>query len=404
MLNKLNDIKSRLISESAFGIAVHRIDEESVHIDAIRLVKTQDRIYIDGRWSGIKSWEELWQILDSKSPVWLSISGRGLLTRKVNYTEGENLLGKILPNARLEEFLVQTMETSKGELFVSIVRKEIIEHILAGFRENAIFVTDISLDCFSVPVLIENELIKDDELLTSFSRLKTDHNKILEITAHAGKTETVGIGNDHVDGALIIPFANAFALLLGNAEKRHLEPDELPLRKDDFIFRQRIKYTSIAALIIFLVLLAVNFLFYSSYNSKQAKLTEQLMRNEQIIIQLEKLQEEYEVKNTLFEKSGLNSETRYSFYADRLASVLPDGIYLTQMTLDPLSNKIKEDEPVDTRKNTVYVAGTSNASNILNDWVRKIRKFAWVEDLELINYESEASMHKASFELEIKVK
>ena len=402
-MNLLNDIKSRLISESAFGVSLHFIDDDTFHINALRLTKSQDKIEISGSWTDLPSTESLFKILNSKSPVWLSVSGKGILTRKVPYSEGENLLGKILPNARQEDFLIQTAETGiANEIFVSIARKEIIEKILDQFHNHSLFVTAVSLDCLSLEVLPENNLIKNGSIHTPFSRMEIKDSKISEIISESDRGEPLMIGNDMVPSELIIPFADAFARLLDTGNYQ-LQDEELPLRNEDYLYKRRIKYISTGALTGFLLLLLINFFFYSSYNSKKSRLEEQLVKNEQTIVHLEKLKEEYSVKNTLFEKSGIDKETRYSYYADRLASVLPDGIYLNQMALDPIAKKIKEDEPVEMKKNIIFITGTSSSSNILNNWIHKIRNFSWVEDLEILNYESETSMQQADFELEIKV-
>ena len=399
------NIKTILKTTYAYGVSIHLVDDDNYEIQAVCLNQTKDNIEITGKWDNLNSLDELSEVITSKYPIWLSVSGRGILTRKITISEGESILGKVLPNAHEDDFFMQKIESNiENQSFVSLVRKEIIQGIIQWFNNEGYFVTNLSLDCFVLSLITENNIFKGDLIDTGKQTISFENNKISAIDLNQGEGQSIQLDNEQLNPELILSFFGAFSILVGIELYDDIEDETIILRKEDFKFKQLIKVISVGALVLFLLLLSLNYMFFSSLNSRQTRLTQELETNRQIIVKLEKLQEEYKVKESLFEKSGLSAETRYSFYADRLVSVLPKGINLTQLNMDPVMKKIKEDEPIETEKNIINISGSSKTSNILNKWVRNIREFNWVEDIEIINYESEPAAQNANFEVQIVIK
>jgi len=54
--------------------------------------------------------------------------------------------------------------------------------------------------------------------------------------------------------------------------------------------------------------------------------------------------------------------------------------------------------------NTIHITGSVSQSIILNNWLKKLKKLEWIENVDIIEYNQEIASIPAIFELEIELR
>ncbi|MBA7543582.1 hypothetical protein ES705_35913 [subsurface metagenome] len=127
-------------------------------------------------------------------------------------------------------------------------------------------------------------------------------------------------------------------------------------------------------------------------------MSDKLAYYETFFIQRDSLRSEILMKTKLINQVGLKHNTRYGYYADRIAATVPKGVVLDELTINPIEDKVKANKPLHF-SSFIRVKGGSRGSILLNDWLRELDKYKWIKDIEIIDYEKTASTGK--FEIQI---
>src|SRR6218665_2723775 len=108
-------LKKRVSNRSATGIEVI-LKENEFSFNLVALRKNGNKIGIEKQAEGIKTAAELNTLVDKKAPLIVSITGRGVIHKRVNDNERpyvlSTLLNKSMPGATLHDFNVQVTEVN----------------------------------------------------------------------------------------------------------------------------------------------------------------------------------------------------------------------------------------------------------------------------------------------------
>jgi hypothetical protein len=396
-LKLLDTIKRRLINTVA-GVTVHYVkaDEYTISFVVMKLVKGKTQI-IDSE-SG-SDMEVLLQKLDKSIPVWLTVTGRTVITRKLNTDPGDNYLNHILHNAKESDFRVSFRKTSRGEVVVSAVRNEHVEEMLKNFQEHSFSVIGLSIGPSPLILPVELDLLKDSSVSVPGYILNFQDRVLKEILTDENlENSGYRIGDELIQSPLLLSFTTAFSYLLSHEGADQLVTGSYVTNDNEFSFKLLNKYLLFGSLGLIFILLLINFMGFSYYNKRQQAISELISYQEGFFVKRDSLRKEIALKTGLIKKAGLSEDTRYGFYIDRIAAAIPDGISLTECTVNPLIDKMKPEKPVQLNK-FISISGVSSGSITLNEWIDSLNKYQWIKDIEIINYKKKDS--KGEFEIKI---
>ena len=142
-------------------------------------------------------------------------------------------------------------------------------------------------------------------------------------------------------------------------------------------------------------------MFYSRYDKKINTLRFSYNQNKELIKKLDTLKSELKLKEQYFINSGFLDASKLSYYADRIAYTVPKEIVLTQLNINPLEGKIKNNKPISFQNRKILILGTVTQSIILNNWVKQLKDTDWIKNVKIIHYNQESVEIPAEFELQI---
>lgn len=134
-------------------------------------------------------------------------------------------------------------------------------------------------------------------------------------------------------------------------------------------------------LLILLVLFLINFFV-------QQELSDRLKEQHSFLVQTKR--NTAQVEKSLGEKQQildhLANEAKYSYalIADRIASVVPDGITLTELNIQPLRDKVQENKTINIERNKVLIRGKSSNPALVTIFTDSLQVLSVLGSVQLI--------------------
>lgn len=399
MKEKLKEI---IKGNQLFGVSLQLKGAENWQIDKIELRRKRDEIQLTNKGESILSIDDFWDQIPAHSRISLCISGSGVLMKKVNAEQMEQGVEAVLPNVRAEEFVVQQMEMTDGRVLLALMRRDVLASILKEFSDHNLWCVDIFLGpiCFqSLASLLPKG---DTKLLVPGVELQFLNGKLNGYRKSEEKPqEYYQLGGENLWANQLLPFASGLSSL-AIGEKTNL-PEEVEILANEFFARQVvIKGGALSLIVIFLSVL-INFFFFDSLRKEQSQLSAQVETGRNLLTRLDALKIDFSQKEDFLLKSGLNTQSKLSYYADRLVVELPESVRLQSLEVNPLQKKIRKGKEIKYDVKNVLVQGETNQPMDLNRWIQNLKKEEWVDKVEKQEYFLKQKNKPAEFILEISV-
>jgi len=386
----------------SLGIDLFINADGSFDINCVILNQHRNKVSIEKKYSGLTSLKNLNDKEYKGLPVSLSVDGRGILFKKIEKKQGFNTLQQLLPNAKETEFYSQSISSTENFVFVSAVRRDVIDPVLDELKLNDHFIVNLNIGPFAIANilgLVENisDLFTNKYQIISFEGFIDSISRVTE-----SKLISYKLGDEEVYSEELIAYASALDFYIHYSNINAIE--KINEYKSEYIFKKLFTIAGWSILIFFLVLLMINSMYYSKYNEKLNSLSYAYNQNQELFRKLDTLRSELKLKEEYFVKSGFLDESKLAFYTDRIAESLPGEIHLTAFNFNPLKVKMKDNKPIDFLTGTINISGTVTQSIILNNWVKGLKKTDWINSIAIIGYNQESAGIPAEFTIEIDIK
>lgn len=379
-------------------ISMHKPGEWEYHL--VQIQRKRKLVFVWSAQMAISSLDGIKMEVGNQVPVVIALDGKGVFHKEFDESPGENPMNKVLPNARAADFYVQTAQIGSA-YWVSVIRKDTVRQVLALCKEHKLPVAGITLGPFSLVAIMDTLLQGKASFNTEFWNLDMSRERMLSPQTEIGSTEYVEMDTDKVPGVCMPVYALGIGYLFS------LDTPELPVSgalQEAFLFKRAIRLWGWILLILVFGVLLVNFFVFSHYNSKYNEASQALQQQSSALRQAEELQNKYQSKRQFIERSGLLNGSFMSFYADRIARLVPDSLQLTYLHVYPLQQKLRKSKPVKYLDNAIEVGGKCAHSRYFNQWKEKLKKRTWVDDIYIHSFGQEQEGEPIMFEVLIKLK
>ncbi len=395
---QLDKIKDHLVNVVA-GVSVHYSKSDAYTISFVLLKIEKGKIITLSSAKELEGFTALQDHLDKKIPVWISVTGRSVISRKLDEDPGEKYLNHILPNAKESDFTLSLVKNEKNEVFVSALRSDSLESIGRDIHTSGYDILGYSIGAASIAVLFQYGLMKGKIMHVPGYQIKIVNEELNEILpAEQFNEEYFEVAGESISNSLALPFSLAFSYLTNHKGYDTVSGNTLHTDEESYFFKKINKYFALGSLVFLFLLLLINFFLFNTMRSKNQSLSDKLAYYEAFFNQRDSLRNEIMIKNELINQVGLKFNTRYGLYADRIASTVPKGVVLNELTINPMEDKIKANKPLHFSV-FIRVKGESSGSILLNDWIRELNHFDWIRDIEIIAYEKAGNKGKFEFQI-----
>ena len=405
MIKILSNIRI-LQSKKCIGLSLYKNGEDSYDMDLVELTKTKSAISISNKESINGSLNKIIEILPKGVPVYVSIDGKGILHKNSKNSEkpDNEIINSLFPAIKLADFHYQKHELASGDNYLSIVRQSAIDPILSSFDSKNISILGLSIGPVSVNHVIQL-LDESNPIVIKNYRLGISEGRISSIKKVAAdssfEVQTFSIETEDIEAACLLPFSLAFSYFINASEEGGKLSEIINKSKEEFIYQSLIKLGSKFVLGLLLVILLINFVFFSHYNAKNNNLSMQYALQKDNIARLDSLAKKIESKEKIIAEKKLFLRSRFSYYCDRVAMLVPNEVQLDELQIQPLLTTIDENELIEFELSKMSVKGTSNSSIVVGDWISKLKEEKWTEKVMMEDYSYDNKTKKANFYIKI---
>lgn len=317
-----------------------------------------------------------------------------VLTKKINKPENyQNIFQLAYPNLNSTEFYYQ-YEKTNDNIFLAVTRKSYINDLIELYSSNQISVLDFSIGNLSVFEI--TNLFQTTEITTSNSKILLEHEKVINIIPKHFNNKNYDINGLNIDSNSLLSLGIIISFYLKtNFYHTKIHFDSF---KNKVIFNKGYK----TALSFCLVILFINFLFFSSYYKEVTKLNSYIEINNSTKENLKLLSDKVIEKEKLLNQIQNYSSISIAKYIDEIAYTTPNTILLTELNYQPFLNTIKEEKEIKNELKTIKISGNFKSNSDISNWVDIIEKLTWVKEVSRLKIENTKQTSKFHFSIIIK--
>jgi len=402
MLNFLD--KYKLIKgQSAIGIELIYNTKDSYTLVAVELTSTKEGIVVSRRFTDI-TFEELVKENSKKLPIYISISGKGIIHKKAKineHTKEQELLNQVLPNASLKDFYLQQSIISTNECWVSIIRKDALDTLLQEIKSFSLF----SIHIYLGPFVLENviPLLPSVSILTTTQELIIENNHIthLDSLGVVASGDEYNIEGESINSHELIAFSSALSHFIPLTQLVSILCVEVEDIRQEYFHKNKYLVVGFSLVVFFFTITVVNMLINNGLQSTSNELQYQINSKKQYVDELTILNEQLTIKEAFIQNSGVTKASKISFYADQIALSVPTSIQLNQLFINPLSKRISKAEDIHFNYDTIKILGTVNRSIELNNWIKYLQEYEWAQEVNIISFIQDNLKTPGEFEISI---
>ncbi len=402
----LDQIKTKLqVPTEVTSVAIEVVGRSSYVFSFVVLRRNKKQIEKVSSGVGIEHLEDLIQALDVKKPIVLTLSGAGIIHKKLQSDQLglREALPYMLPNSNADDFIYQKTYSSKGSAFYSVARKDLVDQWRTEFEEKGFDVLEVSLGPFAIQSVLPILAERNQEVhLGKFSLdLGTESVQSFGLNGAALPT-SFHIGEEQIPGDISLPYFGGFQTVTGIPQKVMIESEELTHNQSEYLHKRIFKVGGWAALIFLFAILLINFLWNSSLQSENNVLQESYLADSLTLSQCDKLKTEIDDKEGFLKKAGWLDRSHASLFMDKVAQLTPQDVLLTGLSYQPIDkNESRVQRKTIYQTNKIRVVGQVLSATSINPWIKELEEEKWVSAVKVIDYEYDSKKKVTFFELEI---
>jgi hypothetical protein len=399
--------KSYVIKSEICGVECLREEDTNTFYYTF-LQNKKNKIEITKRGTSSNSSEILSLTKKSSIPIVLAINGKGVISKKIIFSENDSLqlqdlIKQHFSTILVHEFYVQFYQNSNNSGHLVICRKKQVDDIIQQFETKKLEVVNVflgSLICNS----ISNLTATFNRIDTSINQLQLVNGEVDTIQSYHNEERTnLTIGDLNLTPNEIIAFSSGFSYLTQqrNYITENIEISQLSIKHSEKI---KVKLLIFSMVIFLFVICVANAFIFSQKFVEDNALEVQLNMYESKNSQITQLLENYQKKKSLIEQTGIFENKKLSVYADKIALSLPEDILLRDLYFNPQTEETEEDSLVSFNSNELIIKGNCTKSLLLNEWVNVLKSQSYVKSVNLESFIFNSEGHLPNFILKVETK
>jgi len=345
------------------------------------------------------------KILKDKIPVVLILNGKGIVIKKINFSNESNLgiselVKQSLPTINPNEFYIQIFRQEDLSAFICFCRKELIDSFLKELILNKYDVAFVAIGSPSV-IGLKPVWSNFNQIPTSTHSIVLTNGNIDSMSGISNEDAKITIEGIELSKTNTLGFANGLSYLIQNGIAENVNPEliQIPIAHQE---RNKFRALTITSIAVVFVIAITNVIFYTNYFDKNNKLETELSVYQGKYEQINKLLNDYQSKKGLIENAGILNGNKFSEYADKVGATIPEDVVLSNMYFNPKNEDIEsEDSLVTFLSKRLIIKGNCNKTFIVNEWVNILKMQKFIKDVSLEKFSYNKEGLTPNFEIKI---
>ena len=373
-----------LLYQTLLSIHWHE-DENGVILRSLICKRKGKELLIDQQLPEYHSVETLVAVVDTKLPVVLTITGKGIL-QSTNVDPSKNwpeLLHQRLPGADPLAFSGQVMQSLP---ILNIARRDRIDEVLMAFSSHNLQVVVYYMGTIPMDSILPVFNRHDPIIAPPFSlQFESGSFTGLGMVATDTNSLAIEISGQRILNQFLLCFAGAVAQMLSYSPLPH--NNTLATGKRSYELDQYTRWAGLAGLGTIFLALLINFLVYSQTSRSLSQVEGELYYSQGLIGQRDSLSEQVKQRQAALGDQIIR-QSQLSRLADQLALNMPMGIRLRELALFPIEKASPNDRSgqVNYQDDTILLRGQTKENSLINAWITELHDMEWIEDVQILPY------------------
>ncbi len=391
--------------QTVFGVELIYNSKDNYTLIALELKINKKGVEISRRYVD-STLVQLAEENTKKNSVYISVGGKGVIHKKVKineYSNDQELLNQVLPNALMKDFYLQKTLLPKYECWVSIIRKDMLDEFIDKIERLNLFAIQLYLGPFAIENTIR--LLEKPVLLTATHELLIENDQIIQMNSLGSVSggEEYNIEGEIINSHELIAFGTAFNHFMPTSKLVTISATKIEQLKDEFLNKNKLKVVGFSMVAIFFLIVMLNLVIANNYEKTHNELQYQVNSKKKYVEELKTLEKELKIKEQFVKGSGVARASKISYYTDQIAWSVPESIQLNQLFVNPLEKKINKAEDINFNYNSIKITGTVSRSIDLNNWIKVLKQYPWAVEINIISFIQENFSTAGEFQLELKI-
>lgn len=386
-----------------YGLKVYQVENiNKFHL--VEVVKKKGELTITNS-QGFDTLQELSKLCKTSIPIYLICNTSDVITKQLD--SGSNLknLAAVeysFPGLELENFYYQISEL-KNQLLVSIAKKKSVDAHLHQLKKMDFNVVGFSLGLTSLSTILN--YIDSETIYTNSKRITFGSNvnakfSISKIEESSNVTYTVN--GLQIENSALVAFSGVLDFLSNRISHDSNFNTYIQKLQNEFKRNRIFKIIWKSYLVFLLFVLLSNFLFFNFYFNQVDSLIESLTFENENKKNLVTIKNRVSKKERRVDAVLSVSNSRTSYFLDKLGSSIPKSILLDEIQYQPLTKPVQPEKPIELQENIIIVMGNCIDSEDFSSWIAGLEIFEWVQSVETLDYDYK-NQNSSTFKIKISV-
>ena len=386
---------TKIVSHSTIQVVGITLEDEGTQYALLLIQKKRKNITIFKK-EIFSTFEDLLKSLDSKTPLILHIDGKGILNKKIDFDNEQDV--NWYKNININE-LSYTSYKNESITFLSFSRKTLTDDWVAKFSNLNFQILDLYIGGFisSLLAITLNKKIITPQLILHFEETQL----VDYVRNENNEQESYKIGEDVLESVTLPLYSCLIHFLIPTdiIEKSKVEG----LNIEEYNFKRAFNFLGVFMLGFYLILLLISYFGINYFNQKNAELNYQNIFSKQAFKKLEDLEKQKSNKFKILSETGLTSNKFLTYYAYEIYKNTSNGIQLSEFNTNPLEVELKPTKKIILLNKIILVSGQAQNEVFFNSWIENIKKMNWIKKFEIIGIETNKK-NWMQFKIKITVK
>ena len=337
-------------------------------------------------------------------PLLVALDGLNVIHKILpEHVATDQQVNYVLPGAKAKDFFICRQTISEERIILSLVRHSEVEQLVKDLNSAGLLIWDITLGPF---VLAEfKDILKgSDSINIPYYSFLIKNNEIFDFTRIPLNTSVssheISFEDDLCSTESLVPLANCLSFFSGSSS--HKISPLLDTQRKEYKARRILNTVLLPSLILILAALFLNFFLFMKYEKETSEIDNTMLIKANQLTEIDSLKKIITAKQQILDKK-LNSDARYLVYfSDRIGSVIPLGIRLQEMVINPQMKLSSASKSYEFDSNRINIVGITDNTISLEIFVKRLSSYKWIKDTNILSFnETKDGVKSFSLDLEL---
>ncbi|MBD80176.1 MAG: hypothetical protein CL840_14780 [Crocinitomicaceae bacterium] len=393
MRSPLALIKSIVALKEVTSLEVH-FSPKGIQFKCMNFVRKGDEVIPNGELITDSNLANMDSLQSGKTDLSITITGKGVL-RKIISSEkaGIALIKEAFPQISVDDFYYQADQIPQGYL-VSIVRKSQLSEILNP--ESSLIQRMVSLN-LGVGSFIK--LFEKNVQLSCYN-IRLENRELVQITESKEEpSQQVTVGSESLPAESALLQLAGYYSLMGIGPSLSSEVETTLKNTSTSIENNLLKKGGVAAIVLTLLMVLVNFVCFSSLNKTLNQESIKKLSVEKEMRELQEKQNQFKERKELFDKLNFKEQTHHSELIDQIASRATSDIQFTSVVVYPEKNSNQAKKSIEFDKNSMQITGLAKHSDGFKKFTQYLNELDLLKSVKMTQFSRNQKLGGYDFKL-----